>query len=235
MSSFEGDRECPRCEDAAAYLLGALGDDERDYRAHLMACAFCQTEVGELRGVTADVPSIAAPAADQLRERVMAIVRSEAELLNAARAGVDLGAHPRRRWGVRASSLAAAGALAGAAVIAALIVKPSSPAVRMVSARTAFASPKAHAVLREVGDRGELIFAGLPEPPPGEAYEVWVRKAGHALRPTDALFMVNRDGNGSVDVPGSLRGVREILVSAEPVGGSAQLTGAVLIDVSVPL
>lgn len=236
MTWFERDRACPRCENAAAFVLDALGDEERDYRAHLVACPICQTEVRELRRVTEAVPSTAAPAvaSDQLRERVMAIVRSEAELLNAAGPGADVVPRPRRRWGRGPGWLVAASALAAVAVIAVLIVKPSSPVIRTVPARTAFASPRARAVLREVGDRGELILSGLPEPPPGETYEVWVRRPRHAPKPTDALFTVNGGGSGSVDVPGSLRGIREILVSAEPLGGSARLTGAVLIDVSVP-
>ncbi len=236
MSWFERDRQCTRCEDAAAFVLGAFGDEEEDYQTHLAACPICQTEVGELRRVIDAVPSTAARvvAHGELRERVMAIVRSEAELLNAAGPGADPVPQPRRRWGARAGSLVAAGAIAAAAAIAVMTLEPATPAVRTLSARTAFATPRARAALREVGDRGELILSGLPQPPRGETYEVWVRGARRPPKPTDALFTVNRAGSGSVDVPGSLKSVREILVSAEPLGGSARLTGAVLIDVSVP-
>ncbi len=40
-------------------------------------------------------------------------------------------------------------------------------------------------------------------------------------QPTDALFTVTRAGAGSVEVPGSLRGVREVMVTSEPLGGSS--------------
>ncbi len=77
--------EAPRCAQqlqAAAYVLGALPSEEaRRYRAHLQECATCCGEVADLRPVVdaleMSAPEAAAPT--RLRERVMAIVRSEAD------------------------------------------------------------------------------------------------------------------------------------------------------------
>ena len=47
--------------------------------------------------------------------------------------------------------------------------------------------------------------------------------------PTSALFDVPADGYTDVDVPGSVRGVRQVLVTAEPAGGSRAPTQAPVI------
>jgi hypothetical protein len=231
----EREGECPRCVEAAALVLGALGAEEPGYRAHLAACSICQAEVAELRRVMDVVPSTAPPAtaSGDLRERVMAIVRAEAELLKAAGPDADLAPRRRRGWRPLASSIVAAGAMAAAALIAVLLINPFGHSVRVIPARIGSGSPGAQAVLREVDDRGELVLSNMPQAPAGRTYEVWVRKAMQPPRPTDALFTVNSRGSGSVDVPGSLRAVREVLVSAEPLGGSSRLTGPVLIRVRI--
>ena len=49
---------------------------------------------------------------------------------------------------------------------------------------------------------------------------MWLdRDDGTAPVPTEALFSV-RQGRASVDVPGDLRGVKQVLVTDEPLGGS---------------
>ena len=235
MSWLARDLECPQCVEAAAFVLGALGDDDRDYRAHLAGCSICRAEVAELRlvidAVPRAVPSAVAP--DELHDRVMAVVRSEAELLKAAGPDADLAPRRLRGWLPHARLAAAAGMLAATALVVVLILGSSGPATRAIPARIAFASPGAHAVLRELGDRGELVLSGIPQPPPGKIYEMWEQRARNAPTPTDALFTVTSSGSGSVGVPDSLAGVREVLVSAEPLGGSRRLTGPVLIQVSV--
>jgi hypothetical protein len=73
----------------------------------------------------------------------------------------------------------------------------------------------------------------MPEPPTGEVYEVWTESPGEAPRATDALFTIASDGSGSVDVPGSLRGVEEVMVTTEPLGGSAHPTSPAVLRVRV--
>ncbi len=47
-----------------------------------------------------------------------------------------------------------------------------------------------------------------------------VGRPGQPPAPTSALFSVTADGDGNVGVPGNLSGVRFVMVTPEPVGGS---------------
>ena len=79
---------------------------------------------------------------------------------------------------------------------------------------------------------GRLVASDLPAPPNGRVYQVWLDKGGKAPEPTNALFSTRRDGSASVDVPGSLEGVRAVMVTDEPVGGSTKPTGRLLLTAS---
>jgi anti-sigma-K factor RskA len=59
----------------------------------------------------------------------------------------------------------------------------------------------------------------MPATTPGRVYELWIKRSG-APAPTDALFTVSRAGTASVGVPGSVAGVRVLMVTSEPLGGS---------------
>jgi hypothetical protein len=97
------------------------------------------------------------------------------------------------------------------------------------------AQPGGRASLREVGDRAELLVTGMPEPPVGEVYELWVLRPGSSPQPTDALFTVTKAGAGTVDVPGGIRhGIREVMVTSEPLGGSRSPTSPPVLRVKVP-
>lgn len=74
----------------------------------------------------------------------------------------------------------------------------------------------------------------MSEPPFGEVYELWLDRPGAPPRPTDALFAVTRAGSADVQIPGSLRGVRSVLVTAEPLGGSSSPTSAPILRVAIP-
>lgn len=98
---------------------------------------------------------------------------------------------------------------------------------------TSLAEP--HASLHRAGSRAELTVSKMAEPPIGEVYEVWLVGPSATPRPTDALFTVTRKGSGTVDVPGGLRhGVKEVLVTSEPLGGSATPTGPIVLRVPEP-
>ncbi len=82
-----------------------------------------------------------------------------------------------------------------------------------------------------VGDGdARLELADMPEPPRGRVYQVWLLRPGGKPEPTSSLFVPRADGAGSVSVPGSLDGVAQVLVSAEPVGGSPAPTSTPLIS-----
>ena len=69
---------------------------------------------------------------------------------------------------------------------------------------------------------------GLPAPPSGRVYQVWLKRDGHAPEPTAALFMPSRDGAATASVPGSMQGIDQVIVTDEPDGGSPQPTGDLL-------
>jgi hypothetical protein len=83
-------------------------------------------------------------------------------------------------------------------------------------------APQAEASLVRHGSDIALVVRRLPKPPSGRVYQVWLQRRDHrAPTPTDALFTVNSHGSGHVAVSGDLRGVRRVLVTTEPPGGSS--------------
>ncbi len=227
-----------------AYVLGALGDEERErVAAHVAGCAACRQDIADLQ-IAADVlPQGVEPLEPppELRQRIMAVVRSEAELLDAAGAAADRPptATSRRRWW-RASwsirpgvaALGAAAILAAGVVTGALVSgADDGPAPSTVQARlTPAAGAGASATLAVQPDGGgRLAVRGMANPAPGRVYQVWVQPAAGAPIPTDALFTVSRAGTASVDVPGGLAEARAVLVTSEPRGGSRVPSGAPVI------
>jgi hypothetical protein len=82
----------------------------------------------------------------------------------------------------------------------------------------------------EVDDGAATLIAhGLPEPPSGRVYQVWLKRPGLAPEPTSALFTPSRDGTATATVPGSMEGVEQVLVTDEPRGGSRMPTRQPLI------
>jgi hypothetical protein len=220
---------CPRIDDAASYVLRAMPDGEWElYAAHIADCELCAGKVDEL-GFVSDallngVPQLSAP--PQIRDRVMAVVRAESELLLAAGAPADrpVARERARRFGplgllrpwpaaVLAASLLALGIGAGA-----LLVGGSEAPSQTIACAQAPAG--ATCQMRVAGDSAKLVVAGLPRPPEGRIYQVWLdRDNGTAPQPTEALFSV-RNGRASVAVPGDMNGVKQVLVTDEPPGGS---------------
>jgi hypothetical protein len=111
----------------------------------------------------------------------------------------------------------------------------SSASVRAEVIHAVVVAPGHHATaeLRKVGSHLELVVVGLPAPPPGRIYEVWLEHGAEPPLPTDALFSVTKTGSGSVGVPGNLHGVSKVLVTNEPLGGSLKPTRTPVIVGSV--
>jgi hypothetical protein len=228
--SVSGPRYCGNGDTAGAYVLGALPEDEAyEFGVHLAGCARCQRDIHQLSAaadvLAGAVPMVTAPPA--LGDRVRAIVRAEAELLQAAGPAAD---RPERKargsWRslrprIAVGATLAAGVACGL-VIGAVTLGGSSVSTRAISAQVLQpgVAHNASATLSITAGRGTLDVSNFPSPPAGRVYEVWELGSGKAPRPTNALFSVNSQGSGTVAVPGSLRGVREVLVTAEPLGGS---------------
>jgi len=234
---------CEHRDDAGAWVLGALPADEHErFAAHLPGCEVCRREVAELQMV-ADTLPLAAPQMappPELKERIMATVRAEAAVLEAAGPEADTapgapvqapGAAPvrpkqkRRRWRLPAIALRPIPAAVAAAVLIALgvgggILLSGGSSGKTVQAQVvAPAAPAARASLTVADDRATLKVRDFPAPPSGRVYQVWLKRPGRPPDPTTALFRVS-GGNATVDVPGSMKGVDQVLVTAEPDGGS---------------
>jgi anti-sigma factor RsiW len=181
------------CGDAAAYVLGALEPDEADrYRGHLRGCAACQEQVAGMRRV-ADALPMAVPqyrSPSGLRRRTLKAIRPRSRRARPARVAI---------------ATAAVAASLAAGITLSQRPAPSRPAGQ---------------VRRIAAGHAELAVQHLAVPAPGRVYEVWLERPNAAPAPTAALFTVNGAGAADVAVPGDLRGVRELLVTEEPAGGS---------------
>jgi len=235
---------CPRADDAASYVLRAMSDEECEiFRGHLGRCGACTDTVSELQFVgdalLSGVPQLSAPPI--IRDRVMAIVHAESELLLAAGHGADRPAptrSSRRWWNVSALRPLPAAALASVALAlgigggALLNGDSGTPAPRTVVAAVGASGASAH--VRVTSDGAKLVMAGMPAPADGRVYQVWLDRGGKSSpEPTDALFSVSRTGHATVDVPGDLGGVKSVLVTDEPAGGSRIPTRAPVISATL--
>ena len=223
--------ECPRIEDAAGYVLRALPDGEwESYRYHVDECEDCAAKVAELGFVShallSAVPQLSAP--PDIRNRVMSVVRAEAELLNAAGATADRPPPARRRrWGVGAWSPLTAGALAAALLVvglgagAFLRSGPDSCTTRAATIDPS-AGAGARGELKVCEGSAQLALSGMKPPPQGRIYELWLDDPADAAGPKPAGLFSVRNGKASVDV-GKLDGKRTVLVTDEALPDGSEV------------
>jgi hypothetical protein len=234
--------EHPSSADVAAYALRALEPAEADaLRRHLGTCAVCSDELRAFQRV-ADALGTAVlqvPAPPEIRRQVMRTVEQEAALRPAA--GERQPAHPRdrrrdavlrgRSW-LRGPTIALVSgmAFALAAFIVVVIAFPGRQNGRTVNAATTLGGA---AALHISGARTELVVHHIAAPPRGKIYEVWLEYGKDRPRP-NALFSVDRSGNASVAVSGSMYGVTHVMVTTEPAPhGTQRPTAAPVITASL--
>ncbi|MDX6667893.1 MAG: hypothetical protein QOK04_1273 [Solirubrobacteraceae bacterium] len=234
MSARDFEREHRDCSDAlGAYVLLALPPAEAEHvERHLATCERCREEAGAFQLAVDALPGTAPPmrAPAELKDRVMAVVGAEAELLAAAGSGAD---RPDRQRGRRrlplplrrpALAATAAAGLAAAAVLG-FVVRGGgheNPARTFAAQVIGVGAPStAQAAVRLSGRRGSLVVKDLPDPPGDRVYEVWLSRPGQAPVPAGATFTLR---TGEVVIPRSMRGVNSVLVTAEPRGGSSTPT-----------
>ncbi len=211
---------------AAAFVLGAMPEDEkRAFVEHLEGCAACRREVDDLLPAAEALPmastQVMPPPA--LKDRIMADVEREASLLAQTGPEADRAPKRRRSWlaGWRLAPVAAAliiaGVLAGVALDRAADGGTQTYQATVDDTR----APGASAELQLDDDEARLVASGLPAPPSGRVYQVWVlRKGADAPEPTDALFLPRGDGSAVAMVPGDVSDAAAVLVTDEPEGGS---------------
>lgn len=214
-----GDGDCGG--NAAPYVLGALTEAEHEaFARHLGTCAVCREEVAALQTVAASLPATAPQlsAPPELKRRVMSEVHADARR---ARSSQSSGARERTaltrpKWRPVFAPLALGlGVIILVAIV--IVVGGSGGGSRVIRAQVGASG--ASASLRLSDGHAQLTLADMPQTQPGRVYEVWVKRSG-APTPTDALFTVTSNGDATVGVPGSIAGVKEVLVTSEPLGGS---------------
>lgn len=233
------------CDDLlGAYVLGACSPTEAaDVAAHIARCARCAAATQGLRN-GADALLHVAPQQPPpgCKDRVMAPVRAEASLFEAARAGAYepvTRARPSGRRSWRPSARVPVAALAAVLVLAAagggLLARglgAGGPQTTVVVAQAAAGQPRgASARLELRGDRAQLRVRGLRSPGRGRVYQVWVRKDRQVPEPGGALLRVDARGAAQARLPGNVRRVDQVLVTSEPAGGSVLPTSVPVLEI----
>jgi hypothetical protein len=195
-------------DDLEAYVLGALDDGEAAaFEAHLASCSACRDGVASygavLRALRA-LPVAAPPPAPR-------VGRVPAGWIAAVAAAAVLGVAAGERI---APARADGDVVAIAEMIAA---QPREVALAGSVARGTV-------IVGAGGARTAFVVSGLPAPPAGRGYQVWVR--GTNVRSPGMMHRTS-DGLEVLVVSGDvLEGARKIGITEEPAGGSPARTGA---------
>ena len=232
-------------DNAAAYLLGALADDERaGFERHLEACVECRREIERLRPAADALPRAVTPVPPPpgLKPRLMEIVEREA---------AERGRAPARAGGLRArvrglvpelprmrptvawasaAFLVAVGVAFGVGA-GALLSDGDGGGRTLAAAVDAAAAPRASASLtvHEGDDGGTLRVSGMPPLPRGSVYQVWVQRRGEVS--SQSAFAVGGDGHGAAAVTDDLGDVDAVMVTRERAPGAPAPTSAPMLRV----
>lgn len=217
-------------EDLPAYLLGALEPGQQaELERHIEGCADCRAELVWLRPSVNLLPETVerVEPPPELRERLVAQVRSEAKPAKAARGG----RFSLRSW--RPAVALATVALALAVVAGYAIRDGESDGGK--AATTVASTGKAPGVTAKMvaeGDAGTLKLANVDQLPPDRVLEAWVRRGGE-VTPVRALFVPDSEGRASTTIPDT-RGVEVVMVTTEPQGGSDSPTSVPIVTLKMP-
>jgi anti-sigma factor RsiW len=226
----------PSHDDLTGYALGALDpEEERTVSRHVPDCERCSTELREriypAVGVLAEsVPQLEPP--PELRERLLEIVRAEAEVkAEPAKAGRG------RRSRLGRLVLRPAAGLAVLAVVAAGVAgylvandgDEGGGGVSTVPVTQAGAGIGGSLVVAE--DTATLSVHGMPQLPEGAVYQLWVAR-GSSVSPS-STFVPDATGRGTAVVPESLPAGSQVLVTRESGPGHQAPTSKPLLGARV--
>jgi anti-sigma-K factor RskA len=225
---------------AAAYALDALDDRERAaFEAHYPSCDVCRADVVEYRdtlGRLAAADPVDPPPA--VRDRVMAEIGRTRQLSPLLPATIPSVADRRRRSGL-ASTLLAAAAAVMLVVAAALVLRGGDdgedfadelaavldqPDVRMVSL-VGSDGGDVRVAWSDGAERAAVIGDGLPAPPDGSGYELWLIDESGPI----PMQLLDTAEDGELHAVVDIDAVPiEWGITIEPLSGSASPTGPIL-------
>ena len=233
-----------------AYALNALSEDERAiFAQHLDECDSCAAETAELIATAAGLALLvqeSPPAhlrATVLREitqtaQLPRVPATDSDTVTESATVVDLDARRSRR---RRVVIAVGGALAAAAAIAGAVFllgdngDPIDDILAATDARTitgeVAGGGQATLVVSDSLDGGVIKFADLPEPGPGQAYQMWLITGDAAPMPEET-FEPSGTGSASVLLEGA-PDVDAVAVTIEPDTGSTTPTLPILAIIEV--
>ncbi|NIK61683.1 anti-sigma factor domain-containing protein [Kribbella shirazensis] len=213
------------------YVLDALPDDERArFEAHLAECAFCTTEVAELRTAAVKLATqVSTPPPPALKARVMSAIEDVRQL-----PPVVAGQPPtavRRRIGRRSvfalAAAAAAVALSGGIAIdqyrdrtaaeranqqvAAVLAQPDARTVH----GTIQGGGQATVVVSAQADKSVVVLRDLPELPADRTWQLWMIDSGQTAHSVGLAT-----GDLTQVITGSTAGMTAFGLTIEPTGGS---------------
>ena len=215
-------------DDIAAYALGALEADEAaPLERHLGDCERCRAELRWLGPAVGALPESV--------ERVEPAPGLRARLLAEVEADARPAAEPRRsrlRWPLLRPAIGFAALALVVAVGLGYALGGDSSGGGSESTIVAGQAPGVTARMVDGGDGGTLQLANVHQLPDGKVLEAWVLRDGE-VEAVRALFAPDHEGRASTQLP-PMDGVEEVMVTAEPKGGSEVPTGEPLIAIAVP-
>ncbi len=221
-------------EDVAAYLLGALDDDELSaFEGHLDGCEKCRMELRWMEPAAAALPETVKrlEPPPQLRAALMKEVRAEARAAERERAASseERSQTSLRGWLSRLGGgrfgwrpVIVVGAVVLALVAVAGYEVGSGGGGKSPSQLTTIPAPKAvegvDAKVITDGKQGVIRLTDVKQLPDDRVLEAWVMRGGE-VEPVRALFVPDKAGHAATTIA-DMKGVEEVLVTREPKGGS---------------
>ncbi|MEU4195352.1 anti-sigma factor [Kribbella sp. NPDC026611] len=216
------------------YVLDALPADERvRFEDHLAECAFCTTEVAELREAAVKLASqVAAPPPPALKADVLAAIENIRQLPPdvPGQSGIVRRRFSRRSvFGLAAAALAVAAA-GGVAVdqyqekrdaieardrVTAVLTQPDARTVH----GPVNGGGQATVVVSARANSAVVVLKALPKLPKNRTYQLWM------MGPHDTALSIGlATGDLTQVVNGSVNGMNSFGLSIEPTGGSPRPT-----------
>jgi hypothetical protein len=233
--------EHPDREDLVAYSLEALDPREAaEVEAHAPSCARCSRELEALAPAVAvlgeSVEQLEPP--PELRERVLSIVREEADAKQAELSGArgrEEAAKRRDRGGLRGLLMRPAIGLAGLAIAGAgvggYLVADESGNGGGESTVPVVAQAGIGGTLA-VGDTSSMLdLHGLKQLTGREVYQVWVAHDS-SVQPS-SNFIPDSTGRAMTAVDGHLSKGTKVMVTREPQPGETAPTTPVLLSATI--